>query len=176
MPAGSLLDRIPPRSRSTPPAHEPVAERQSGVIPFSIVGSVPAFLLVTSRRSGRWIFPKGKLAEGLQPWESAAREAREEAGVEGEVSAEPVGSYRSWKMRGIRRTVIEVEMYPLRVERQLEKWREKGERYRHWVTLPEARRLVSQKPLVELIEIVDARARAGSLTGTQKPAASRIAQ
>jgi len=40
-----------------------------------MVGSTPVFLLVTSRRTGRWIFPKGRLSEGMEPWQSAEREA-----------------------------------------------------------------------------------------------------
>jgi 8-oxo-dGTP pyrophosphatase MutT (NUDIX family) len=169
------LDRLPPRRSFEPPAHEPVAERQSGVVPYALIKAVPVFLLITSRRTGRWIYPKGSLAPDLEPWESAAREARAEAGIEGDVGTEPVGSYRSWKMRGIRRLVIEVEMYPLRVEQQLEEWGEKGQRHRHWVTLSEARRLITQKRLLELTELVAAR-----LSDTSPPAhqadTSRIAQ
>ncbi|MCB1497036.1 MAG: NUDIX hydrolase [Bauldia sp.] len=143
----ALVERIAP----PPPASAPVAERQSGVIPYAIVESTPVFLLVTSRQRGRWIFPKGRIADGLKPWESAEREAHEEAGVEGVIATRPVGSYRAWKTRGVRRFVIEVDMYPLRVEKQHDNWRETGERYRHWVTLAEATRLITDKRVAELL-------------------------
>jgi 8-oxo-dGTP pyrophosphatase MutT (NUDIX family) len=143
----ALFERIAP----PPPATAPVAERQSGVIPYVIVEETPVFLLVTSRQRGHWIFPKGRLAEGMDPRESARREAFEEAGVEGAVADRPIGSYRAWKTRGMRRFVIEVEMYPLRVEGQNENWRETGERYRHWVTLAEATRLITDKRIVEVV-------------------------
>lgn len=143
----ALLERITP----PPPAHAPVAERQSGVIPYAIVEQTPVFLLVTSRQRGHWIFPKGKIADGMTPGQSAAREAYQEAGVEGVIAEAPIGAYRAWKTRGMRRFVIEVDMYPLRVERQHEAWRETSERYRHWVTLAEATRLVTDKRIAALV-------------------------
>ncbi len=165
----ALLERFTP----PPPAHVPVGELQSGVIPYAIVEATPVFLLVTSRQRGHWIFPKGRIPERMTPWESAVREAYDEAGVEGVVATEPIGSYRAWKTRGMRRMVIEVEMYPLRVERQLDAWRETGERYRHWVTLAEAARLITNKQIVELVRGFARDLRAG---GPQLPeAADRIA-
>jgi 8-oxo-dGTP pyrophosphatase MutT (NUDIX family) len=156
----ALLDRL----ASPPSANTPIAERQSGAIPYAMVELTPVFLLVTSRRTGRWIFPKGGLAKGMEPWESAKKEAYDEAGVEGVVDTVPVGSYRSWKTRGMRRFAIEVAMYPLRVERQVEKWRETDERHRHWVTLPEVTRLIADKRLADFVRIVADRARSdGSL-------------
>jgi 8-oxo-dGTP pyrophosphatase MutT (NUDIX family) len=108
-----------------------------------------AYLLITSRRTGRWIFPKGAIMEGLSPWDSAAREALEESGVEGQIETSPIGSYRTVK-HGLRRLVIEVDLYPLRVEQQHEEWPEMRQRHRHWAILPEARRLITDKPLADL--------------------------
>jgi 8-oxo-dGTP pyrophosphatase MutT (NUDIX family) len=150
-----VLDRI----ASPPSPSTPIAERQSGVIPYTTVEQTTVFLLVTSRRTGRWIFPKGRLMDGLAPWESATKEAYDEAGIEGIIETAPVGSYRSWKTRGMRRFAIEVAMYPFLVERQFDKWRETGERHRHWVTLPEAIRLIADKRLAEFVRIIANRAR-----------------
>lgn len=143
----AFIERVTP----PPPATAPVDEYQSGVIPYSIVNDTPVFLLVTSRQRGHWIFPKGRLAEGMTPGQSARREAQQEAGVDGEIALEPIGSYRAWKTRGMRRTVIEVAMYPLRVEQQHDEWRETGERYRHWCTLTEAARLITDTQIVALL-------------------------
>jgi 8-oxo-dGTP pyrophosphatase MutT (NUDIX family) len=126
------------------------AAPQFGAIPYTVVQGQAVFLIVTSRRTGRWIFPKGAPMEGLRPWEVAAHEALEEAGVEGEIETEPIGKYRSIKTSGIRRSVIEVTMFPLRMTRQLDDWRERGSRHRHWVILQEARRLLSDPGLAEL--------------------------
>ncbi|MBC6716690.1 NUDIX hydrolase [Aurantimonas sp. DM33-3] len=125
---------------------------QTGTIPYAVVGDQPVFLLITSRRTGRWIFPKGSLMEGLAPWESAAQEAFEEAGVEGHVEQAPLGTYRTLK-RGLRQTkVLDVTLYPLRVEQQHDAWQEMRQRYRHWATFGETRRLLTEKPVVELTE------------------------
>lgn len=126
--------------------------RQAGAIPYTVVQGQVVFLIITSRSSGRWIFPKGEPIEGLAPWETAAQEALEEAGIEGEIDRRPIGCYRTMKTLAIRRAVIEVDMYPLRLTRQLDDWPEKTHRHRHWVILPEAKRLLSEPRLRELAE------------------------
>lgn len=134
---------------------EPVP--QAGAIPYTVVKGTPVFLLITSRGTGRWIFPKGALIDGYELWQVAAREAFEEAGVEGDVETVPVGSYRGLK-GSIRTAPIEVQMFPLRVARQLDDWPEKQRRHRHWVMLPEARRLLSEPELVDMVSLIHARA------------------
>ena len=51
------------------------------------------FLLVQTRRSGRWIFPKGGVEPGLTRSQSAAQEALEEAGVRGSIEEAPFARY-----------------------------------------------------------------------------------
>ena len=51
------------------------------------------FLLVQTRRSGRWIFPKGGVEPGLTRFQSAAQEALEEAGVHGSIEEAPFARY-----------------------------------------------------------------------------------
>lgn len=126
------------------------AIRQAGAIPYTVVQGQIVFLLITSRRSGRWIFPKGELIEDMTPWALAAHEAFEEAGVKGEIDTKPIGSYRTMKTLSIRRQPIIVDLYPLRVVEQLDEWPEKGQRHRHWAILPEAKRLLSDSKLAEL--------------------------
>ena len=57
---------------------------QYGALPyrFAADGSLEV-LIVTTRRTRRWIIPKGWPIHGLTPAKSAAREAFEEAGVRG---------------------------------------------------------------------------------------------
>lgn len=145
---------------------KPVAQRQAGAIPYTLVDGQPVFLIITSRGTGRWIFPKGSPIDGLTPWQAAAREAFEEAGVEGDVEMESLGTYRTVKRNGLSRSVIEVELYPLRVFKQLDEWPEKGQRHRHWVTLPDARRLLSDPQLTELTKHLARR-----FNGKHQPAA-----
>jgi 8-oxo-dGTP pyrophosphatase MutT (NUDIX family) len=130
---------------------------QAGAIPYSLVSGTPVFLIITSRGTGRWIFPKGAPMDGLELWQVAAQEAYEEAGIEGDVETVPIGCYRGLK-GSISTSPIEVQMFPLRVTRQLDDWPEKDKRHRHWVILAEARRLLSDPQLVEMAERVHKRA------------------
>ena len=149
----------------------PGASRQTGAIPYTVVQGQVVFLLITSRGSGRWIFPKGEPMDGLEPWDTAAQEAIEEAGVEGEIDPRPIGTYRTFKTLAFRRKIVEVEMYPLRVTRQLDDWREKGLRHRHWAILPEAKRLLSDARLAELAVRLNQRVRSEA-----QPATTSISQ
>lgn len=153
-----ILDRLLTAGRlSSLTKPRRVEQRQAGAIPYAVVEGRAVFLLVTSRRTGRWILPKGSLEKDLAPHELAAKEAWEEAGVVGTVDREPIGVYRTWKTRGMRRRAIEVDMYPLRVERQHDVWDEKGQRYRHWAVLSEARWLLADAQLAALLDRLAAR-------------------
>ena len=130
--------------------------RQAGALPYAIVDGRMAFLLITSRRSGKWIFPKGAIEPHLTPWDSAAIEAIEEAGVSGEIEHEPIGSYRaSIGNNGV--ALVDVDLYPLKVTRQHETWREQNQRMRHWVTLSEAKRLLTDRSISRLAAMLHAR-------------------
>jgi 8-oxo-dGTP pyrophosphatase MutT (NUDIX family) len=128
----------------------PESVRQVGALPYDVVDGRVVFLLVTSRRSGRWIVPKGSLIAGETPYRSAEIEAMEEAGVEGIIDREPIGTYRTIKKGGIARRVVEVDLYPLRVTKQHDTWLEQGARHRHWVLLREAKRLLSDATVARL--------------------------
>lgn len=127
---------------------EPVGP-QFGALPYTIVDGQLVVLLITSRGRGRWIFPKGGLMEGMTPWESAAHEAFEEAGVEGEIETAPIGSY-FLPVTAERSQPVEVKIFPLRVTSQREDWKEQGQRYRHWAVLAEARRLITHEGLADV--------------------------
>jgi 8-oxo-dGTP pyrophosphatase MutT (NUDIX family) len=127
--------------------------RQCGAIPYSVVDGRVAFLLITARRSGRWIFPKGAIDPGLTPQESAALEALEEAGVSGQIWGEPIGSYRSSSSDNS--SLVDIDAYPLLVETQLDVWKEMDQRLRHWVMLPEAKRLLNDPALSRLAVKLD---------------------
>jgi 8-oxo-dGTP pyrophosphatase MutT (NUDIX family) len=71
--------------RTTVAAAVPVRRRKAGGVEF---------LLVRTSSGGRWTFPKGTVERGESMSQAAAREAREEAGVTGDVGSEPLGVYR----------------------------------------------------------------------------------
>ena len=133
-------------------------------------------LLVTSRTRGRWIIPKGWPIKGLKPQKSAAREAFEEAGVQGEVIPKPIGRYSYDKISDDESGAIpcEVLVFTLNVKRQLKDWPEASQREARWMR-PELQQISLRKmacaellrPLpkrrVTRLRRQDLRARAGRL-------------
>ena len=87
-------------------------------------------LLVTSRRKGRWVFPKGKIKRVMKPHLAAAQEAFEEAGVLGLIDSQAIGVYRQQKLSEGAEQVIAIRAFPLLVNTQLQHWPEKGTRQR----------------------------------------------
>jgi 8-oxo-dGTP pyrophosphatase MutT (NUDIX family) len=127
--------------------------QQFGALPFrwSRNGSLEV-MLVTTRGRKRWIVPKGWPVPGLQPYESAAREAFEEAGLVGYVDPKAVGSFRYHKRLGPGRQVrCTVEVFPLHVDHQRPNWLEKGERETRWLSAKKAASLVSEPELKKIL-------------------------
>ena len=107
---------------------------------------------MTSRGSGRWVAPKGNVPSRLTTHVAAAREAQEEAGVVGAICPVPLGTYRYRKSLSSGASVmVDVELYPLAVTRELENWKERAERKRRWFTLSEAADAVDEEDLGDLI-------------------------
>jgi 8-oxo-dGTP pyrophosphatase MutT (NUDIX family) len=116
------------------------------------------FLLITSRETGRWIVPKGWPMKGKKPHACAAREALEEAGVKGKIDKSAIGCYRYVKRLSNNASApCIVDVYPLMVERQMERWREQGQRSLGWFSAAEASSRVNESELASLIEIFAAR-------------------
>lgn len=110
-------------------------------------------LLVTSRDTGRWVLPKGWPMAGLGPEAAAAREAWEEAGVEGKVTAEALGCYGYDKILRSRIALpCSVGVYPLRVQNLKGNFPERNQRRRKWFFAEEAARLVAEVELAALLE------------------------
>ncbi len=72
---------------------------QSGVIPYRKKNGRIEVLLVTSIRRKNWIIPKGFIEYHLTPFQSAKKEAFEEAGVRGGNATKILGSYTVKKKR-----------------------------------------------------------------------------
>jgi 8-oxo-dGTP pyrophosphatase MutT (NUDIX family) len=107
-------------------------------------------LLVTSRETRRWVIPKGWPMKGLKPCEAAAQEALEEAGLKGHVEKKPVGTYTYFKRCEAHFVVCNVDVYLLKVDKQLKNWREKNQREARWCTLLEAADLIQEPGLSAL--------------------------
>lgn len=126
---GTLLrrfDRILPEGKATP--------YRSGVVPFlpDESGNI-LVLLITPRKGGRWILPKGNIARGMDSFQSAVKEACEEAGVLGKPRKFLLGIAESAKHEFI-------EFYPLEITQILPCWEESSVRSRLFFPLEEALR------------------------------------
>lgn len=130
-----------------------ILKEQYGAIPFRRRGDgTIEVMLVTSRRTGRWIIPKGWPANGMRPFELAAREAMEEGGVIGQVKESPIGSYRHKKTLGDGSSVrCQVTVFALEVDAQMEAWPESHQRTTRWFALDEAASAIRESELRALL-------------------------
>jgi 8-oxo-dGTP pyrophosphatase MutT (NUDIX family) len=125
---------------------------QVAALPWRRIDDGVELLLITSRDTGRWILPKGWPDPGEELCDAAAREAAEEAGVSGAVSRQEAGRYYYAKMRGSGEEVpCEVVVFALEVDAIAEKWKEKRQRKRKWVTPQQAARMLNEPDLCRLI-------------------------
>ena len=126
---------------------------QYAALPWRLsAGGLIEVLLITSRETRRWVVPKGWPIKGLAPHLSAAREAFEEAGIEGEAAAEPIGAYHYDKRRrtGVLQPV-RVLVYPLAVAAEQPHWPEREQRNKLWAAPGHAAGLVDEPELQALI-------------------------
>ena len=126
--------------------------RQTGALPWRIgANRKPEVLLVTGKRSNPWIIPKGLPMMGKSLAAAAQIEAFEEAGVEGMVDPEPLGTLKHLKRTAFGSINAEILVHALKVEHELAEWPEKEERKRRWFLVKDAVAQVDSKELQELI-------------------------
>jgi len=135
----------------------PSGKVRSEVLTISQAGVLPVrtdaegrmqVLLITSRRRGRWTIPKGVVGLRLDSRATARIEAREEAGVSGTLSPEPVGSYvyRKWYAK------CRVRVYAMQVTSQDADWPERALRKRKWFSARDALEAITRKALRRLVK------------------------
>ena len=134
------------------PRTERAERRQVAALPWRQAGDDVEILLITSRETRRWVTPKGGRMSGKTDAEAAAQEALEEAGVEGVISDQPLGSFRYLKVLKRRASRwCTVAVYGLEVTAEHPDWQERAERERVWLTRGEAARRVDEPDLQALI-------------------------
>lgn len=109
-------------------------------------------MLVTSRETKRWITPKGWPMDGKKMWRAAEIEALEEAGIEGKIHHDRVGTF-DYKKRLKNGTSVDcrVGVYPLQVKKLKRRWLERDERRRKWFSPKKAARLVKEPELALIL-------------------------
>jgi 8-oxo-dGTP pyrophosphatase MutT (NUDIX family) len=138
---------------SRPSKKTPAKRTQYAALPYRRKrNSRTEVLLVTSRDTGRWIIPKGWPAKGKSPHKSAAREAREEAGVVGTIKHRPLGAFSYKKrLKNGKVVVCEVQVFVMKVKRQTANWLEKGQRRIKWLPRTKAAKTVGDRLLGTII-------------------------
>jgi 8-oxo-dGTP pyrophosphatase MutT (NUDIX family) len=120
---------------------------QSAVVPFRNNGNQIEILLVTSIKKKKWIIPKGYVEYGLTPFESAKKEAFEEAGVTGSNETEELGEFFS----GTNENKKLVKVFLMRVLEQTDNYPEKNLRQRKWFSIDEAIQSVEIEAIKEIL-------------------------
>jgi 8-oxo-dGTP pyrophosphatase MutT (NUDIX family) len=152
-----LADGIEPvKSLALAIADAPMVEdalaEQVGALCWRLHKGRVQVLLVTSRDTGRWVLPKGWPMAGKAAEAAAAREAWEEAGVEGLVQAQSIGRYCYDKIRPNALPLLCcVDVFPLRVRRLKSDFPEQKQRRRKWFSAAEAASLVAEAELAVLL-------------------------
>ena len=108
--------------------------KHSCVIPYRISNGSIELLLITSIKKQKWIFPKGFIEFNLSAFESAKKEAYEEAGVIGENETVELGSFELKK----KNSSSYVKIFSMEVTKELKDYPEKNLRRRKWFTVKEA--------------------------------------
>ena len=108
--------------------------KHSCVIPYRISNGSIELLLITSIKKQKWIFPKGFIEFNLSAFESAKKEAYEEAGVIGENETVELGSFELKK----KNSSSFVKIFSMEVTKELRDYPEKNLRKRKWFTVKEA--------------------------------------
>ena len=132
---------------------QPPQRRQVAALCWRPGDAGPEVMLITTRRNKRWTPPKGWPMEGRSLAGAAAQEAWEEAGVKGDISEDAIGVYNyQRRLRGGEMTApVRVEVFPLQVDRVEDKYPERGQRKRKWMTPGAAAEAVREPELKRLI-------------------------
>ncbi len=111
--------------------------------------------LVTSRRSKRWILPKGWPMHKETPANAAATEAWEEAGLTGRPIDRCLGVYAYVKTTSKLLAPVIVMVYPLEVAQEHDKWPERKQRKRKWLSPKKAAKRLAEPELRRIVARFD---------------------
>lgn len=90
--------------------------------------------------------------KGRKNFRAAAIEAEQEPGVVGRIGRTLIGSYTYWKRREAAFDLCKVDVFVQDVRKQLDEWREKGQRQRAWYLLDDAIEHIEEPGLVPLLQ------------------------
>jgi 8-oxo-dGTP pyrophosphatase MutT (NUDIX family) len=139
-------------------ADEPA--RQVAALVWRLTPVGPDVLLVTSRRTRRWLLPKGWRVDGLTDAQSAAQEAFEEAGAVTASDDGVLGTYQYNKVLDDGSHIAcTVDVFGFELVRLADHWPEMKQRTRRWYAAQAAATMIDQPQLAELISGLEQRFR-----------------
>lgn len=151
-----LIKQLPITIRAS---HKSDIRSQFAALCYRLNSGKPEILLITSRRTGRWIVPKGWPMDGMTPAASAAQEAWEEAGVIGRPIEQCLGLYSYQKVIDEKTGLPCLALvYPVKVKSLASAYPEKDERRRKWYSPNKAAARVMEPELARIIADFDPRA------------------
>ena len=124
---------------------------QSGVIPYRKAKNGLEVLLITSIKKKKWVIPKGFIEFNLSPFESAKKEAFEEAGILGSNETIELGHFENTKSIG----VCHVKVFAMEVIKVLDDYPEKEKRSRKWFSLKEAAAILEAAQISEMVNTLE---------------------
>lgn len=150
-----FIKQLPIRIRSTQKGD---VRSQFAALCYRVNKNKVQILLVTTRKAGRWIVPKGWPMNGLTPADCAAKEAWEEAGVIGKAHDRCLGLYSYDKLleTGGHSPCVAM-VYPVQVKSLDSRYPELDQRRRKWFSPKKAARLVNEPELARIIRDFDPR-------------------
>ena len=126
---------------------------QSAVIPYRKKSGKLEVLLITSMKKKKWIIPKGYVEFNMSAFESAKKEAYEEAGIIGTNETVELGNYKKQKSAGM----TKIKVFTMEVTEELEEYPEKKMRERKWFDPKEAAEKISMPEVGEMILSLDSK-------------------
>ncbi|MFD3190652.1 NUDIX hydrolase [Sedimentitalea sp. HM32M-2] len=137
-------------------SHKSDVRSQFAALCYRVQRDRPQILLVTSRRTGRWIVPKGWPMDGMTPAQSAAQEAWEEAGVVGKPIDRCLGLYSYYKvLNAVGGLPCVAMIYPVRVKSLVRDFPERYQRRRKWFSPKKAAARVTEPELARILRDFD---------------------
>jgi ADP-ribose pyrophosphatase YjhB (NUDIX family) len=118
------------------------------------VGTIQALLLRTP--GGGWALPEDWGINGTSEAEAAERAALERAGLVGKVDPVPVGAYLAWARSGSAEKACIVNVFVMRVERQLPLGADASANW--WLAVPEAAARIGDERIAAILRMAARRA------------------
>jgi len=121
---------------------------QAGVIPFRRKKGTIEVCLIRNKGRKKWKIPKGFVDPGETVKQAALKEAWEEAGLNGHLVGDPIGSYEYEKWGAD----LTVSVYLMEVTSEDDKWEESRFRERSWSAVETAFAMLKKHPVRPLLE------------------------